>query len=68
MVSRKTNSMGCMKTKYKAQISFPFYRDGLRVKIYPNPLFLTMLGGLLILIVIECYAANEFLFEMYSAF
>lgn len=51
----------------KAQISFPFYRDNLRVKIRPNPLFPAMLGELLILVLIERYVMKAFLFEMYSA-
>ena len=58
-----------MKTQYyKLQISFPFYGDNSRVKIHPNPLFPAMLGELLILILIKCYAVKIFPFEMYCAF
>jgi hypothetical protein len=64
---QKTNSMRCMKTQYKSQIAFPFYRDNSRVKIYPNPLFPAILGELLILILIERYVTKAFLFEMYCA-
>ena len=66
---QETNSMRRMKTQYyKWQISFPFYRDNSRGKIYPNPLFHAMLGELLILILIERYVTKAFLFEMYTAF